>query len=162
MSQITLDRTEMKAWTSIRDNITSRITLYYNQVSSLPYTLCFHKNSFFFFLFFHFTATPVEYGSTQAKDLMGAAVETYPTATAMRDQNRICNLAAACRNAEPFIHGGRPGIEPASSCILCQVLNPVSHERNSSLELLIEITIEGDDCQAAVFKNTWSWILSWI
>ena len=33
-------------------------------------------------------------------------------------------------------HWARPGIEPASSQTLCQVLNPLSHHRNSWLKLL--------------------------
>ena len=40
--------------------------------------------------------------------------------------------ATACSNAGSFTHQARPGIQPAPSLTLCQVLNPLSHKRNSS------------------------------
>ena len=43
---------------------------------------------------------------------------------------------AACGNAGSLTHGARPGIEPASSWTLCQVLNPLSHNENPRVKLL--------------------------
>ena len=57
---------------------------------------------FFFFFFFYFWATPTAYGSTQARDLIGASL-TYTTAHG---------------NTRPLIHWARPGIEPESSWML--------------------------------------------
>ena len=42
--------------------------------------------------------------------------------------------AAACGNTGPLIRWMRPGIEPASSQRLCQVLNPLSHSGNPFLK----------------------------
>ena len=86
----------------------------------------------FFFFFFLFTATPSAYGSSQARGRIGAAAETYATATATLDLRHICNLCTACSNVRSLTHRVRPGIEPASSGTRCQVLNPMSHKGNSS------------------------------
>jgi len=42
---------------------------------------------------------------------------------------------AAGGNARTLMHCGRPGINPPSSQMLCQVLNPLSHSRNSNTML---------------------------
>ena len=41
------------------------------------------------------------------------------------------SYTAPCSKAGSLTHWMRPGIEPASSWTLCQVLNPPSHNRNS-------------------------------
>ena len=43
--------------------------------------------------------------------------------------------ATACSNPGSLTHWARPGIKPASSQSLCQVLNPVSHSGNSKMFL---------------------------
>lgn len=43
--------------------------------------------------------------------------------------------STACGNARSLTHWGRPGIEPASSWTLCQVLNHLSHSRTPILQL---------------------------
>ena len=52
-------------------------------------------------------------------------------------QHRIraasATYAAACNNAGSLTHWARPGIEPASSRIPCQVLNSLSHNENSTV-----------------------------
>ena len=40
-------------------------------------------------------------------------------------------LPTALGNTGSLTHQTRPGIEPTSSWVLCQVLNPLSHDRNS-------------------------------
>ena len=49
----------------------------------------------------------------------------YATAIATLDPSHICN-------ARSLTHWARPGIEPASSRTLCQVPNPLSHNRNTT------------------------------
>ena len=57
----------------------------------------------FFFFFFLFRAIPVAYGTSQARDRIGAAA---------------AGLHLSYGNAGSLTHGARPGIEPASSWIL--------------------------------------------
>ena len=57
----------------------------------LPSDLYISLFSFLFF-FFLFTATPVAYGSSQARGQIGAAAEAYVTVTATLDPSCICNL----------------------------------------------------------------------
>ena len=66
-------------------------------------------------------------------------LQAYPIATATPDPSCICNLSCsltyppACGNAtRSLTHWARPRIEPAPSQRLCQVLNPLSHNGNSS------------------------------
>ena len=56
------------------------------------------------------------YGSSQARGQTGAAV----------------GLHHSHSNNRSLIHWARPGIKPTSSWTLCQVLNPLSHNGNSS------------------------------
>ena len=56
---------------------------------------------------------------------------TYTTATAIPDPSHICDPCCSFGNARHLTHWGRPGIQPTSSQILYQVLNPLSHNGNS-------------------------------
>ena len=64
-------------------------------VSSLR-ALCLsvHPKGFFFFFFFFglFRATPLAYGSSQARGPVGALAAAYTTATALPDLSCICDL----------------------------------------------------------------------
>ena len=78
-----------------------------------------HSHSFlvlvfccFFFLQPHYRA----YGSSQARDLIGA---------------KAAGLCHSHGNTGSLTHWARPGIEPASSLTLCQVRNSPSHNGNS-------------------------------
>ena len=64
-------------------------------------------------------------------------LQAYATATATPDpsQATCANCAAACDNARSLTHWGKPGIEATSSWRWCQVLNPLSHSRNSPTSL---------------------------
>ena len=77
-------------------------------------------NLFFFF----FRATPVVYGRSQARDWIktAAASIVIATAIAMRDLSRICDLHHSSQQHLILNHWARPGIEPASSWILCTCL----------------------------------------
>ena len=55
----------------------------------------------------------------------------YITATATQDLSRIHNL---CHS---LTHWERPGLEPTSSWILCWILNPLSHNKNSSKQYFL-------------------------
>ena len=46
---------------------------------------------FFFFSFFLFRATPMAYGSSQVRGLIGATAAGCTTATAMWDPSQVCN-----------------------------------------------------------------------
>ena len=66
--------------------------------------------------FFFFRAAPTAYGSSQARGQIRAAV---------------ASLHHSHSKAGSLTHWVRPGIELASSQRLCQVPNPLSHNRNS-------------------------------
>ena len=63
-------------------------------------------------------------------------VPNYTTGTATPSPSWVCNLCRSLRqhqigNTRSLTHWARPGIEPASSGTLHQVLNPLSHNRNA-------------------------------
>ena len=66
-------------------------------------------------------AAATAYGSSWVRGQIGAEFETY---------------AAACSNAGSLTRWARPGIKPASLWRQCQVLNLLSHKRNSNPILL--------------------------
>ena len=58
----------------------------------------------------------------------------YATATAIPDPTLICDLCCSLSNiGSSLIHWARPGIKPTSSWRLRQVLNPLRHSGNSSM-----------------------------
>ena len=69
----------------------------------------------------------------QARGGIGVAAESYAIATATLIPAASVAYHAACSNAR--FHRMRPGMEPAFSQTLCQVLNLLSHNRNSINEL---------------------------
>ena len=71
-----------------------------------------------------FVAAPVAHGSFQTRG--GIRAGTHTTATAKLGLSLICNL----RCARILTHWARPGLGPTSSWMLCQVLNPLSHNGN--------------------------------
>ena len=58
----------------------------------------------------------------------------YATATAMPDLSHICDPHRNLCNTRPLTHWAKPGTEIISSWTLCQVLNLLSHNGNSSTE----------------------------
>ena len=72
-----------------------------------------HLMSFFLFLF---TAAPAAYRSSRASGRIRAAT---------------ASLCHSHSNTGSLTHWVRPGIEPATSWTLCQVLSPLSPNRNS-------------------------------
>ena len=89
-----------------------------------------HTTSFFFFLLL-FMAAPAAHGSSQPRDKVRAAAVAYTTATATPDLSLICDLSHILGNTRSLTHWARPEIEPTSSQILYQVLDPRSHGGNS-------------------------------
>ena len=64
---------------------------------------------FSFFLFCFFRVTPVAYGSSQARGWIRAIAAGLPTATAMWDPRRICNLhhsSGHCQILNPLNEAG--------------------------------------------------------
>ena len=55
----------------------------------------------------------------------------YTTDTSTPDLSHVCHLHQAHGNTRSLTLWARPGIEPASSQKLCQVLSPLSQGRNS-------------------------------
>ena len=84
-----------------------------------------------FFFFFLFRAAPMAYGSSQARDHIGAQLPAYTTATAMPGPSCVCDLHRSSRQ--------RRILSPLSeardrNCVFMdtgQVLNPLSHNGNS-------------------------------
>ena len=74
-------------------------------------------------MFFLFMASPVAYGSSQARGQIGAVAEAYATATTA-DPSCGCNLHQIL---DPLseVRDGACNLMDAS-----QVLNPLSHNRN--------------------------------
>ena len=68
-------------------------------------------------LFFLFRAAPVAYESSLARSWIGAAVETYTTATATPDPSCICDLH----------HSSRPH----------RILNPIIEARDQTRNLMV-------------------------
>ena len=86
----------------------------------------------FCILFIIFTAAPVAYGSSQARQL---ASKSTPQPQPQQHWIRATSVtyAAAGSHSGSFTHWVRPGIKPASSWTLCQILNLLGHNRNSYL-----------------------------
>ena len=80
-----------------------------------------HSYHFFLFLFF-FSGPPAAYGSSQARDQIGASAEAYTTATATRDLSHISIYAAAYSSTRSLTHWVRPGFEPTPLWILVRFL----------------------------------------
>ena len=87
---------------------------------------------FMFLFLLLFTATPEAYGGALGQGL-NQSCSSQPTPES--EQRWIwatsVTYAAPCGNTGSFTHERRPGIEPASSHTLCQILNLLSHNRNS-------------------------------
>ena len=108
-----------------RPGLWSQVQLQYH--TALPASLVFFSFflSFFFFCFlffvlFCFSAAPVTYGSSWVRGrITAAAAGLYHS------------------NTGSLTHRSRLGIEPASPQILHRVLNPLSHNGNSSSSVFV-------------------------
>ena len=76
----------------------------------------------------------------------------YTTAVAMLDPSCICTIAWG--NAGPSIHWARPGIKPASSQILCWILNLLNHSRNSERKFILTWNCRWEANQ--IQSSTWT------
>ena len=87
-----------------------------------------NRDSPFFFLFM---GTSITYGSSQTRN---RSCSFWPRSQPQQHgiQAASVTYTAACGNAGPLTHGTWAGIEPTSSWKLCQVLNPLSHNGNST------------------------------
>ena len=88
------------------------------------------SNWFFLLLlhFFLFMATPIAYGSSLARGQAGASPAGLHQCQV---RTTSATYTAACSNSGSLTCWARPGIKPSSSQTLCQVLNLLSHSRNS-------------------------------
>ena len=84
--------------------------------SSSGWNPFWRKRFSFFHYYFLLMAAPAAYGSSWARDQIGAAAVT---------------CTATCHNSGSLTHWVGPGTEPASSWRLCWVLNLLSHNGNS-------------------------------
>ena len=98
-----------------------------NLIGKKQYPVCFC---------FLFTVASVACLSSQAAGQVRAGAEAYATATVTLIQAASATCAIAWNNTGSLTHWTRPGIEPASSWRLCQILNPLSHNGNSSFVLI--------------------------
>ena len=88
---------------------------WFSFLSFFPFFFCF-----LFFVLFCFSAAPVTYGSSWARGrIRAAAAGLYHS------------------NTGSLTHRSRLGIEPASPQILHRVLNPLSHNGNSSSSVFV-------------------------
>ena len=80
--------------------------------------------------FFLFMATPAAYGSSRSNQ----SCSCRPTPQAQQHQiwAASLNTAVACSATGSLTLWAGPGIEPTSSWRQCRVLNPLSHNQNSS------------------------------
>ena len=87
-------------------------------------------HSFFPFLFFvRLHLLHIEVPGLGVK--LEIQLPAYITATATLDLNHICDLHLSLQQRHILNPWAMPGIEPASSETLCQVLNPLSHSTSS-------------------------------
>ena len=87
-------------------------------------------------IFFLFTDASVVYGSSWARGRIRAATAAYTTTMQYWIRVTYATYAAACGNTGSLTHWVRPGIKPTSSQRQCQVLNSLSHNRNSIIQFL--------------------------
>ena len=78
-------------------------------------------SSFRFFVFISFSAVPIAHVSSQARDWIRATSATYVTALVMPD---------------PLTHSTRLGMKMTPPTETRQIINPLSHSRNSSCLVL--------------------------
>ena len=79
-------------------------------------------------------------------------LQAYTTVTATPDPSGIWDLC--CSLWQHWIFNPlRPGIKPTSSLTLCQVLNPLSHNRNSGNDFL-SIPLQVKNIQGPVYTLT--------
>ena len=103
--------------------------------------------------------TPVPYGNSRARGLIGAASEAYVTATVMPDPSCICNLCCSLGQRGILNPLSEAGIKPTSSQRQLGVLNPLSLSRNARKNILIGRKVVKCVIRPGVTKKTyWFWV----
>ena len=87
-----------------------------------------------FFFFFLFTVAPVTYGHSQARGQIRAAAASIHQPQQHQIWAASETFTTICSNARSLTYWLRPGVKPASSWTLCQVLNQLSHNGNASYQ----------------------------
>ena len=82
-------------------------------------------------IFFLFRVAPVAYGSSQTRGWIRATAASLPNISARSEPH--LRPTAACGYTVSLTHWMRPGIKSTSSQRLHWVLNPLSHNENSSV-----------------------------
>ena len=124
-------RFSISSWLSVRKLAFLRIFPF---LLGCPVCWCIVFPSFFlsFFLFF-FMAAPIAHGSSQARGWIRVAAGAYAPATAIPHLTCLCDLCHSLWQHQIFNLWVRPGIKPTCSQRQHQVLNLLSHNRNSSI-----------------------------
>ena len=80
--------------------------------------------------FCHFRASPIAYGGSQDRGLIGAKLPAYATATATPDQSHICDLHPSSQQCRIL---AKPGIKTATSWFLVRFVStaPLRELQNS-------------------------------
>ena len=111
-------------WLNVDQRLYCHILSWYSHLEytfGLNTTMKFHLHfflflSFFFFVcLFVFRATPVAYGSSQARGGIFVGSKRRIRAVAVGLHHRYATCTTAHSNAWSFTHWARPGIKPASS-----------------------------------------------
>ena len=108
---------------------------------TVSHSSCLHENgdfstsmkyTYFFFLFLYYIATPAADASSWARGQIGAAAASLQHSQGnTRSELHLWPTPQLVANTRSLIHWARPGIEPASSQGQFEVLNLLSHSRNS-------------------------------
>ena len=91
--------------------------------------------------FLLFLGSPAAHRSSRARGWIRAAAAGLYHSYGNTDLSHSCSLCCSMQQRLTLTHWVRPGIKPASSRILSQVLNPVCHNRNSLIYYFLSSTI---------------------
>ena len=107
--------------------------------------------STFFFFFFLVFLGPHLWHMEVPRLGVKLELQLLAYATATGNTGNICNLHCSLRQCQSLTHWARPGTEYVSSWIWYQVLNPLSHNGNSSFHFLFYFIFFYKECCHNIF-----------
>ena len=103
-------------------------------IINIQFYLFFYRISLFFF-FLPFYLQHMEVPRLAVESELQLRLRPTPQPQQHRIPATSVTHTIACGNARSLTHWARPGIKPSSSQRQCQILNPMSHNRNSKYHL---------------------------